>query len=31
MTPVSWIWMLLCWSVITALNVYCFARIFRKR
>jgi len=31
MTPGSWIYMLIVWGTILSLNVYCFAKIFRKR
>jgi hypothetical protein len=31
MTAGSWAYMLLVWSVITAINVFCFVRIFRKK
>ena len=30
MNAVSWIYMLVAWSVIIAINVYCFYRIFGK-
>ena len=31
MTTGSWVYMLLVWAVIIAVNVFCFVRIFRKR
>lgn len=31
MTPGAWLYMILVWSVIIALNIFCFARIFRKK
>ena len=31
MTPLSWVYMLLVWAAIIALNVFCFWNIFRKR
>jgi hypothetical protein len=31
MTAGTWIYMLIVWAVIIALNIYCFARIFAKK
>ena len=31
MTPGSWIYMLIVWGLILALNAYSFSKIFRKR
>ena len=31
MKTASWVYMLLVWAVIIAVNVFCFVRIFRKR
>ena len=31
MTTGTWIYMLVVWAVIIALNIYCFARIFTKK
>ncbi len=31
MTAGSWIYMLVVWALITALNVFCYKRIFSKR
>ena len=31
MTVGSWAYMLLVWSAITAANVFCYSRIFRKK
>lgn len=30
MTPLSWLYMLLVWGIILAVNVYCFYRILKK-
>ena len=31
MTPGTWIYLIVVWAVIIALNVYCFVRIFAKK
>lgn len=31
MTTLSWIYMLSVWASISALNIYCFYRIFKKK
>lgn len=31
MTPGTWIYMLVVWAAIIALNIYCFSRIFAKK
>lgn len=31
MTPGAWILMATTWTIIIALNVFCFYRIFRKK
>lgn len=31
MTPISWLYMLLVWGLIVAVNVFCFYRLFKKK
>jgi len=31
MTPGAWLYMLIVWAVIAAMNIYCFVRIFSKK
>jgi hypothetical protein len=31
MTPLTWTYMLVAWSLVLALNIFCFARIFRSK
>ncbi len=30
MTPLSWVYMILVWTAIVAVNVFCFSRMFGK-
>lgn len=31
MTPGAWVYMVAVWTIIIALNIFCFSRIFGKR
>ncbi len=31
MTPLTWTYMLTAWGLVLALNVFCFAQIFRRK
>lgn len=31
MTPGAWVYLIVVWSIIIAVNVFCFSRIFGKK